>query len=186
MGIEGIAAEVENPFGTDQNDLPLDLELAELRVEIEYIFNRLVSILLLLLSRRLRDAVKPLRSTFPFDLTVLSPREWTTTTFSRSKDATRRPDETTSIITNGQYGRTQSTNELAAIVLFVYSRALGMMNDSTLLSLPFCVSLGLREEIEIEKSSEPFLATNRTKIYSSPTGPALPGPDLCCDMPGMT
>lgn len=43
MGIEGIAAEVENPFGTDQNDLPLDLELAELRVEIEYIFTRLVS-----------------------------------------------------------------------------------------------------------------------------------------------
>ncbi|KAL7416211.1 Bestrophin, RFP-TM, chloride channel-domain-containing protein [Mrakia frigida] len=41
MGIEGIAAEVENPFGTDQNDLPLDLELAELRVEIEYIFTRL-------------------------------------------------------------------------------------------------------------------------------------------------
>lgn len=45
MGIEGIAAEVENPFGTDQNDLPLDLELAELRVEIEYIFSRLVSLL---------------------------------------------------------------------------------------------------------------------------------------------
>lgn len=41
MGVEGIAAEVENPFGADPNDLPLDIECAELRVEGDYIIARL-------------------------------------------------------------------------------------------------------------------------------------------------
>ncbi|EJD52890.1 UPF0187-domain-containing protein [Auricularia subglabra TFB-10046 SS5] len=41
MGIEGIAQEIEMPFGRDESDLPLDEYCDELRDEIEYIINRL-------------------------------------------------------------------------------------------------------------------------------------------------
>ncbi|KIJ27858.1 hypothetical protein M422DRAFT_215649 [Sphaerobolus stellatus SS14] len=41
MGIEGIADEIEMPFGTDQCDLPLDHYCAELKNEIEYVIARL-------------------------------------------------------------------------------------------------------------------------------------------------
>lgn len=41
MGIEGIAQEIEMPFGRDESDLPLDDYCAELREEIEYIIERL-------------------------------------------------------------------------------------------------------------------------------------------------
>ncbi|KAJ1310336.1 hypothetical protein OPQ81_007075 [Rhizoctonia solani] len=41
MGIEGIANEIEMPFGRDQSDLPLDRYCAELRDEIEYIMENL-------------------------------------------------------------------------------------------------------------------------------------------------
>lgn len=34
MGVEGIASEIEEPFGTDQSDLPLDYMCAELRNEV--------------------------------------------------------------------------------------------------------------------------------------------------------
>jgi len=37
MGIEGIANEIEMPFGRDQSDLPLDRYCLELRAEIEYL-----------------------------------------------------------------------------------------------------------------------------------------------------
>jgi ion channel-forming bestrophin family protein len=35
MGIEGIADEIEMPFGTDKSDLPLDTYCADLKEEIE-------------------------------------------------------------------------------------------------------------------------------------------------------
>jgi len=41
MGIEGIADEIEMPFGTDQCDLPLDRYCAELKNEVEYVIARL-------------------------------------------------------------------------------------------------------------------------------------------------
>ncbi|SGY68443.1 BQ5605_C004g02889 [Microbotryum silenes-dioicae] len=41
MGIEGIASEIEMPFGLDDSDLPLDLLCAELRNEIEHVISRL-------------------------------------------------------------------------------------------------------------------------------------------------
>jgi len=41
MGIEGIADEIEMPFGTDQRDLPLDRYCQDLKEEIYYIINRL-------------------------------------------------------------------------------------------------------------------------------------------------
>jgi len=41
MGIEGIAQEIEMPFGRDQADLPLDEYCNELRDEIEFIIHRL-------------------------------------------------------------------------------------------------------------------------------------------------
>ncbi|KAF8710750.1 Bestrophin, RFP-TM, chloride channel, partial [Rhizoctonia solani] len=41
MGIEGIANEIEMPFGRDPSDLPLDRYCAELRDEIEYIMENL-------------------------------------------------------------------------------------------------------------------------------------------------
>ncbi|KAF8579457.1 hypothetical protein K439DRAFT_1654555 [Ramaria rubella] len=41
MGIEGIADEIEMPFGNDACDLPLDLYCAELKNEIEYVIARL-------------------------------------------------------------------------------------------------------------------------------------------------
>jgi len=41
MGIEGIAQEIEMPFGQDKSDLPLDSYCNELREEIEYIIERL-------------------------------------------------------------------------------------------------------------------------------------------------
>jgi len=39
MGIEGIANEIEMPFGYDQSDLPLDKYCAELRAETEYMID---------------------------------------------------------------------------------------------------------------------------------------------------
>jgi len=41
MGIEGIAEEIEMPFGTDPCDLPLDTYCRDLREEIEYIIYKL-------------------------------------------------------------------------------------------------------------------------------------------------
>jgi len=41
MGIEGIASEIESPFGYDASDLPLDFMCAELRNEIEQMIARL-------------------------------------------------------------------------------------------------------------------------------------------------
>ncbi|KZV85119.1 UPF0187-domain-containing protein [Exidia glandulosa HHB12029] len=41
MGIEGIAQEIEMPFGRDESDLPLDEYCEELKEEIEYIITRL-------------------------------------------------------------------------------------------------------------------------------------------------
>ncbi|KAM0751539.1 hypothetical protein T439DRAFT_324723 [Meredithblackwellia eburnea MCA 4105] len=41
MGIEGIASEIEQPFGRDPSDLPLDLMCAELRNEVEHTISRL-------------------------------------------------------------------------------------------------------------------------------------------------
>ncbi|CCO26116.1 UPF0187 protein [Rhizoctonia solani AG-1 IB] len=41
MGIEGIANEIEMPFGRDPSDLPLDRYCTELRDEIEYIMENL-------------------------------------------------------------------------------------------------------------------------------------------------
>ncbi|KAG9104933.1 hypothetical protein FRC06_005000 [Ceratobasidium sp. 370] len=41
MGIEGIANEIEMPFGRDPSDLPLDLYCDELRGEIEYMMENL-------------------------------------------------------------------------------------------------------------------------------------------------
>jgi len=39
MGIEGIANEIEMPFGRDASDLPLDRYCLELRAEIEYLID---------------------------------------------------------------------------------------------------------------------------------------------------
>jgi len=41
MGIEGIAQEIEMPFGNDPSDLPLDDYLHELRDEIQFIMDTL-------------------------------------------------------------------------------------------------------------------------------------------------
>jgi len=41
MGIEGIADEIEMPFGLDKSDLPLERYCADLKEEIEYIVERL-------------------------------------------------------------------------------------------------------------------------------------------------
>lgn len=41
IGIEGIASEIEFPFGIDSSDLPLDLMTAELRNEVEHMISRL-------------------------------------------------------------------------------------------------------------------------------------------------
>lgn len=41
MGIEGIAEEIEMPFGTDERDLPLDRYCQDLKEEIDYIIERL-------------------------------------------------------------------------------------------------------------------------------------------------
>lgn len=41
MGIEGIADEIEQPFGTDASDLPLDTFCYDLKEEIEYMIARL-------------------------------------------------------------------------------------------------------------------------------------------------
>lgn len=41
MGIEAIASELEQPFGVDASDLPLDLMTAELRNEVEHMLARL-------------------------------------------------------------------------------------------------------------------------------------------------
>ncbi|KAH8919132.1 UPF0187-domain-containing protein [Atractiella rhizophila] len=41
LGIEGIASEIEMPFGNDDSDLPLDLVCAELRNEVEHLMARL-------------------------------------------------------------------------------------------------------------------------------------------------
>ncbi|KAF8892600.1 Bestrophin, RFP-TM, chloride channel-domain-containing protein [Infundibulicybe gibba] len=41
MGIEGIADEIEMPFGTDHRDIPLDRYLKDLKEEINYIIERL-------------------------------------------------------------------------------------------------------------------------------------------------
>ncbi|KAG8882551.1 hypothetical protein FRB98_003592 [Tulasnella sp. 332] len=41
MGIEGIADEIEMPFGNDNSDLPLDRYCSSLRSEIEYMIERL-------------------------------------------------------------------------------------------------------------------------------------------------
>ncbi|KAF8328805.1 Bestrophin, RFP-TM, chloride channel-domain-containing protein [Cantharellus anzutake] len=41
MGIEGIADEIEMPFGTDHYDLPLDRICGEIRGEVEYIIERM-------------------------------------------------------------------------------------------------------------------------------------------------
>ncbi|ORY90673.1 Bestrophin, RFP-TM, chloride channel-domain-containing protein [Leucosporidium creatinivorum] len=43
MGIEGIASEIEQPFGVDDSDLPLDLFCAELRNEVEHTIYRLAA-----------------------------------------------------------------------------------------------------------------------------------------------
>jgi len=41
MGIEGIAEEIENPFGSDERDLPLERYCEDLREEIEFMIERL-------------------------------------------------------------------------------------------------------------------------------------------------
>jgi len=41
MGIEGIAEEIEMPFGLDETDLPLDRYCSDLKEEINYIINNL-------------------------------------------------------------------------------------------------------------------------------------------------
>ncbi|KAF7295094.1 hypothetical protein MIND_01047700 [Mycena indigotica] len=41
MGIEGIAQEIEDPFGTDYGDLPLDRYCHDLKEEIDYLLHRL-------------------------------------------------------------------------------------------------------------------------------------------------
>jgi len=41
MGIEGIADQIEQPFGTDASDLPLDTYCYDLKEEIEYMIARL-------------------------------------------------------------------------------------------------------------------------------------------------
>lgn len=41
MGIEGIADEIEMPFGTDERDLPVDRYLADLKEEILYMIERM-------------------------------------------------------------------------------------------------------------------------------------------------
>jgi putative membrane protein len=41
MGIEGIADEIEMPFGSDPGDLPLDRYCQDLKEEIDYIIERL-------------------------------------------------------------------------------------------------------------------------------------------------
>jgi len=41
MGIEGIADEIEMPFGKDGSDLPLDTYCDDLKDEIEYIIAKL-------------------------------------------------------------------------------------------------------------------------------------------------
>ncbi|KAL8279320.1 hypothetical protein RQP46_008357 [Phenoliferia psychrophenolica] len=41
IGIEGIASEIEQPFGFDSSDLPLELICAELRNEVEHTISRL-------------------------------------------------------------------------------------------------------------------------------------------------
>ncbi|KAG8897060.1 hypothetical protein FRB99_008478 [Tulasnella sp. 403] len=41
MGIEGIANEIEMPFGKDSADLPLERYCAALRSEVEYIIERM-------------------------------------------------------------------------------------------------------------------------------------------------
>jgi len=41
MGIEGIADEIEMPFGNDSSDLPLDIYCRDLKEEIEYMIARL-------------------------------------------------------------------------------------------------------------------------------------------------
>jgi len=41
MGIEGIAEQIEMPFGLDECDLPLDRYCSDLREEIQYIFEKL-------------------------------------------------------------------------------------------------------------------------------------------------
>jgi len=41
MGIEGIADEIEMPFGTDDRDLPLDRYCQDLKEEVDYIIERL-------------------------------------------------------------------------------------------------------------------------------------------------
>ncbi|KAJ3091915.1 hypothetical protein HK102_012587 [Quaeritorhiza haematococci] len=39
LGADAIAAEIEDPFGTDQNDLPIDYFIRKLREDFEYIMN---------------------------------------------------------------------------------------------------------------------------------------------------
>ena len=41
MGIEGIAEEIENPFGHDEGDLPLDRYCADLREEVEFMIAKM-------------------------------------------------------------------------------------------------------------------------------------------------
>ncbi|KAG6891042.1 hypothetical protein C0992_010704 [Termitomyces sp. T32_za158] len=41
MGIEGIAEEIEMPFGNDDRDLPLDRYCQDLKEEIDYIIERI-------------------------------------------------------------------------------------------------------------------------------------------------
>jgi len=41
MGIEGIADEIEMPFGNDDRDLPLDRYCQDLKEEVDYIIERL-------------------------------------------------------------------------------------------------------------------------------------------------
>jgi len=41
MGIEGIAEEIEMPFGTDDRDLPLDRYCQDLKEEVYYLIDRL-------------------------------------------------------------------------------------------------------------------------------------------------
>ncbi|KAK7693094.1 hypothetical protein QCA50_002659 [Cerrena zonata] len=41
MGIEGIADEIEMPFGLDKFDLPLERYCEDLREEVEYMVERL-------------------------------------------------------------------------------------------------------------------------------------------------
>jgi len=42
-GIESLARECEDPFGTDPSDIPLDMLAAELRNEVEHLIARLQS-----------------------------------------------------------------------------------------------------------------------------------------------